>query len=226
MQFPDRIRWYEAKFCASDMPDWNKGAFVRSRDVAPGLRSVMMGACVTSMHEYAWHQHDSAWLELGSVTDWHQHDSAWLGLRSVFLEYEHGSWLTSSLLVPPVPHHLVPLRSVVLECEVSREKVPLRNAYKCVGQRASVRVNSGVEYQLTGDRPMRGGQGRGEGGHADRGGKVRGRGQLVACWLREGGSGSWWHVDGGGAGLGGVAGDMLLMWRGSRWGQGGMCPCC
>jgi hypothetical protein len=35
----------------------------------------------------------------------------------------------------------------VLECEISREKVPLRNAYKHVGQRASVRVNSGVNME-------------------------------------------------------------------------------
>ncbi len=32
----------------------------------------------------------------------------------------------------------------MLECEVSREKVPLRNAYRQIGQRASVRANSGV----------------------------------------------------------------------------------
>lgn len=35
-----------------------------------------------------------------------------------------------------------------MECEISREKVPLRNAYKHVGQRASVRVNSGVTYEV------------------------------------------------------------------------------
>lgn len=35
------------------------------------------------------------------------------------------------------------IREVVVECEISREKVPLRNAYKHVGQRASVRINSG-----------------------------------------------------------------------------------
>lgn len=35
-----------------------------------------------------------------------------------------------------------------MECEISREKVPLRNAYKHVGQRASVRVNSGVTFEV------------------------------------------------------------------------------
>lgn len=44
------------------------------------------------------------------------------------------------------PNH----RLIVLEAEVSREKVPLRNAYKHAGQRASVRVNSGPSRELTG----------------------------------------------------------------------------
>lgn len=57
----------------------------------------------------------------------------------------HGSrrFLRSEDVAPGVRH-------VVLECEIGRERVPLRNAYKAVGQRASVRVNSGVEYNLTG----------------------------------------------------------------------------
>ena len=42
------------------------------------------------------------------------------------------------------------LRTVVVEAEVSREKVPLRNAYMHVGQKASVRVNSGPTRELTG----------------------------------------------------------------------------
>ena len=25
LQHPDRIKWYESKFCADDMPDWNAG---------------------------------------------------------------------------------------------------------------------------------------------------------------------------------------------------------
>lgn len=47
--------------------------------------------------------------------------------------------------VPPV------LALFCLQCEISRERVPLRNAYKCVGQKASVRINNGVEYQLAGE---------------------------------------------------------------------------
>ena len=43
------------------------------------------------------------------------------------------------------------LRNIVLEAEISREKVPLRNAYKHVCQKASVRVNSGPNRELTGD---------------------------------------------------------------------------
>lgn len=41
----------------------------------------------------------------------------------------------------------------MVECEISREKVPLRNAYKRVGQRASVRVNSGVTYEVSPSAP-------------------------------------------------------------------------
>ncbi|KAL4855062.1 Fruit protein [Chlorella vulgaris] len=74
-QFADREKWYQATFCAVDQPDWNPARFVRSSQIAPGVREV------------------------------------------------------------------------VLECEISREKVPLRNAYKHVGQRASVRVNSGVNME-------------------------------------------------------------------------------
>ncbi|PRW60867.1 hypothetical protein C2E21_1253 [Chlorella sorokiniana] len=76
-QFPDREQWYHAKWCAADQPDWNPARFVRSTQLAPGVREV------------------------------------------------------------------------VVECEISREKVPLRNAYKHVGQRASVRVNSGVTYEVS-----------------------------------------------------------------------------
>lgn len=39
-------------------------------------------------------------------------------------------------------------KEVVLEVEISRERVPLRNAYRHVGQRAMVRVNSGEDRQL------------------------------------------------------------------------------
>eukprot|EP00798_Chlamydomonas_sp_ICE-L_P004574 gene4574-14754_t len=77
LQIPDRIKWYESKFAADDMPDWYPGRFVSSKQVAPGLKSI------------------------------------------------------------------------VLELEAGREKVPLRNAYKNVGQRAMVRINSGIEAELS-----------------------------------------------------------------------------
>ena len=35
-----------------------------------------------------------------------------------------------------------------MECEISREKVPLLNAYKHIGQRASVRVASGAAMEV------------------------------------------------------------------------------
>eukprot|EP01024_Parvocaulis_polyphysoides_P018469 TRINITY_DN18189_c0_g2_i3.p1 TRINITY_DN18189_c0_g2~~TRINITY_DN18189_c0_g2_i3.p1 ORF type:complete len:347 (-),score=53.55 TRINITY_DN18189_c0_g2_i3:1213-2253(-) len=75
-QFSDRKDWYEAKFCADDMPDWNPAVFVNSELVAPGIKE---------LH---------------------------------------------------------------LQCEISREKIPLRNAYKHVGQRAKLRVNGGPEAVL------------------------------------------------------------------------------
>ncbi|EFN60149.1 expressed protein [Chlorella variabilis] len=74
-QYPDRDQWYLAKFCAQDQPDWNPARFVRSTQLGPGIREI------------------------------------------------------------------------VVECEVSREKVPLRNAYRQIGQRASVRANSGVSAE-------------------------------------------------------------------------------
>jgi hypothetical protein len=77
MQFPDRYKWYEAKFAADDMPDWNAGRFVASEQQAP--------------HE----------------------------------------------------------RLLTFEVEVSRERVPLRNAYKAAGQRMTVRVNGGEKRSLT-----------------------------------------------------------------------------
>ena len=39
---------------------------------------------------------------------------------------------------------------MVVEAEISRDKVPLRNAYKHVGQRAALRINSGIEHSLQG----------------------------------------------------------------------------
>lgn len=43
-------------------------------------------------------------------------------------------------------------QAVELEVEISRERVPLRNAYRHVGQQAVLRVNSGEEYTLQGAR--------------------------------------------------------------------------
>ena len=56
------------------------------------------------------------------------------------------------------------LAQVVLEAEISREQVPLRNAYRHVGQKASVRVNSGVEYTVPG-KVLLGSNSPVEGGH-------------------------------------------------------------
>jgi hypothetical protein len=42
MQFPDRHKWYAAKFAADDMPDWNPGRFVSIDQAAPG------GCCSSS----------------------------------------------------------------------------------------------------------------------------------------------------------------------------------
>ncbi len=50
---------------------------------------------------------------------------------------------------PAGPNH----RTVIFEAEVSRERVPLRSAYKHVGQRAAIRVNSGPTRELTGMPP-------------------------------------------------------------------------
>ncbi len=49
------------------------------------------------------------------------------------------------------PQEAPDLRSVTVECEISRERIPLRNAYKYVGQRATLRINSGVERSVTGE---------------------------------------------------------------------------
>ena len=37
---------------------------------------------------------------------------------------------------------------LTLEVEASRDKVPIRNGYRHVGQRARIRVNGGVEHEL------------------------------------------------------------------------------
>ena len=78
IQFQGREKWYEAKFCADDAPDWNPATFLRKQRVTPRLQTI------------------------------------------------------------------------VLEVEISRDKVPIRNAYKHVGQRASVRVESGIDREVAG----------------------------------------------------------------------------
>ncbi|KAI8463094.1 MAG: hypothetical protein J3K34DRAFT_445306 [Monoraphidium minutum] len=76
MQHPDRLKWYEVKFAADDMPDWNAATLLMRTDLAPGLAALR------------------------------------------------------------------------LSVEVSRERVPLRNAYVAAGQAARLRVNSGVEQEV------------------------------------------------------------------------------
>lgn len=44
MQIPDRMKWYEARFCADDMPDWYPGSYVRTEQVSPALRNVVIKA--------------------------------------------------------------------------------------------------------------------------------------------------------------------------------------
>lgn len=80
-QIPDRASWYLAKFSADDQPDWNPTTYVSSRELAPGVKEV------------------------------------------------------------------------VLNIEISRERVPLRNAYKHLGQRAAIRVNGGPEQIATPSTP-------------------------------------------------------------------------
>lgn len=50
----------------------------------------------------------------------------------------------SVLCLQEAPH----LRLITFEAEVSRERVPLRNAYKAAGQKAVVRVNGGEARHL------------------------------------------------------------------------------
>ena len=37
-QYPDRDQWYLAKYAANDQPDWNPARFVRSTQLAPGIK--------------------------------------------------------------------------------------------------------------------------------------------------------------------------------------------
>jgi hypothetical protein len=75
-QYKDRDQWYLPKWAALDQPEWNPARFVRSAQLAPGVKEL------------------------------------------------------------------------VLEVEVSRERVALRNAYKHVGQAAQVRVGGGAAAAL------------------------------------------------------------------------------
>ena len=38
LQYKDRDRWYLPTIHADDAPDWNAGRFLRSRQLAPGIR--------------------------------------------------------------------------------------------------------------------------------------------------------------------------------------------
>lgn len=58
-------------------------------------------------------------------------------------DWNPASWVRSSPAVQG-------LREVVLDVEISRERVPLRNGYVRIGQKAQVRVNGGLTYELTG----------------------------------------------------------------------------
>ncbi len=100
----------------------------------------------------------------------------------------------------PCPSQLAPdTRAVTVECEVSRERISLRNAYKAAGQRAAVRINSGMERHVAG-----GDEGEKHGGHLRAGGlDVRRAGAPRGLGPRGWGSGGIprfrWHFWGGGS---------------------------
>lgn len=58
-------------------------------------------------------------------------------------DFNPGQFLSSAPAGPS-------LRVVAVEAEISREKVPLRNAYMHIGQKCSIRVNNGPIRELTG----------------------------------------------------------------------------
>ena len=63
LQYKDRDRWYLPTFHADDAPDWNAGRFLRSRQLAPGIREVRTGPCqLPALAAQAHHHHiaDSA----------------------------------------------------------------------------------------------------------------------------------------------------------------------
>lgn len=47
LQYAEREKWYTARFCADDAPDWNPATFVRSRQITPKLREVRY--CIPTM---------------------------------------------------------------------------------------------------------------------------------------------------------------------------------
>lgn len=56
---------------------------------------------------------------------------------------------TNCHFLPFIHAHTLPgVRLLRFEAEVSRERVPLRNAYKAAGQKAVVRINGGLTYTL------------------------------------------------------------------------------
>lgn len=125
-QIKDRENWYLPKFSADDAPDWNPGRFVRSRQLTLGLREVRQAQRCRSLIPMAG---ASGGAPGGSAAD----GPCIRRLRAV-----------------DAPTRPALRAQVVVEAEISRDKVPLRNAYKHVGQRASLRINSGVEHSLLG----------------------------------------------------------------------------
>lgn len=57
-------------------------------------------------------------------------------------EWNPGSFLSSTQVTPD-------LKLLSIEVEISRERIALLNAYKRIGQKASIRVVNGMEYEVT-----------------------------------------------------------------------------
>ncbi|KAJ9530114.1 hypothetical protein QJQ45_023373, partial [Haematococcus lacustris] len=154
LQFPDRLKWYESKFCADTMPDWNA-----ARQADLGRHSWLPSST----------PHRSAGI-LADRTASAAHSSP---LYSPGPAASSCQLQPAMRLQPPAPDALQPpapltqprgsprlllavrdvapgLRELALEVEISRERVPLRNAYRGVGQRASLRVVGNLDRQLTG----------------------------------------------------------------------------
>lgn len=157
-QFPDREQWYHAKWCAADQPDWNPARFVRSTQLAPGVRCVEHGGLPAGRRRGLGARRGTLRPPpLASTPGRVRSRSAPRGQRPhTAVGYVAKTSCRRPLSKTPLnPPHLCsfsflssPGREVVLEVEISREKVPLRNAYKHAGQRASVRVNSGAAAEV------------------------------------------------------------------------------